>query len=101
MSEKVLSYPLRLDPATSRFSVIDDDSDTYKAQQINVFVRTAKGERPIISDFGTLDPVFNEFDVSEFVDSFSDYYGVDRIKITSIEQQRTRGITPDIVVNFT
>jgi hypothetical protein len=47
------------------------------------------------------DPAFNEFDVSEFVDKFSDYYSVDRIKITSIERNRTEGIYPDIVINFT
>lgn len=101
MAQKVLSYPFRMDTKGARISVVDDDSDTYKAQQIRSFTRTAKGERPILTDFGMTDPTFDEFDVSEFVDKFSDYYSVDRIKITSIERLRTEGIYPDVVINFT
>lgn len=101
MAQQVLSYPLRVDTATGGFAKVDDESDTYKAQQIRAFTRTAKGEHPILTDFGMTDPTFDEFDVSEFVDKFSDYYSVDRIKITSIERTRTEGIYPDVVINFT
>jgi hypothetical protein len=101
MTQQVLSYPLRIDTTTGRFATVSDETDTYKAQQIRAFTRTVKGERLILTDFGMTDPAFNEFDVSEFVDKFSDYYSVDRIKITSIERNRTEGIYPDIVINFT
>ena len=100
MAQKVLSYPFRFDPTTGGFSSVNDDSDTYKGQQIQAFLRTSKGERPIFGSFGLEDPTFYELDVSDFIDNFTDFYPSTDIKITAVQTTDVAGVTPDIVVNF-
>ena len=100
MAQKVLSYPFRIDGSVGGFASVSDSSDTYKGQQINAFLRTSKGERPVFGDFGLDDPTFYEFDVSQFIDGFTDYYASEEIKITAVQTTDTAGVTPDIVISF-
>jgi len=59
VAQKVLSFPFEFDPSSpGRLKKVEQESDTYKAQQIEAFLRTEKGERPIFKDFGIDDPSF-------------------------------------------
>ena len=100
MAQFVLSYPFRFDPTARGFAHVSDDTDTYKAQQIAAYIRTGKGERPILSDFGIDDPLFHEFDSGEFYDGFSDYYPSDVIGIDDVEIAEESGRVTDIAVSF-
>ena len=42
--QRVLSYPFRFDIYNSRLGTVNSDSDTHKAEQINAFLKTEKGE---------------------------------------------------------
>lgn len=98
MEEFVLSYPLSL--TFDRFSTVRQDSDAYKAQQIKAFLRTEKGERPIMPDFGMNEPTFNTFDSGEFFDSFLNFYSSQTLEITEVKVLETSGVVSDVQISF-
>lgn len=100
MAVQVLSYPFSTNNNRGGFSTVDDESDTYKAQQVAAFIRTRRSERPIFPSFGIDDPVFYTFDSGEFYDSFSDFYPTDDITINEISVTKSEGRITDIVVSF-
>lgn len=100
MAVQVLSYPFRVDDSRGGFSTIDDESDTYKAQQVAAFIRTRRSERSIFPSFGIDDPLFFTFDSGEFYDSFSDFYPSSVISINEISVSKSEGKIDDIVVSF-
>lgn len=59
----VLAHPFRL--AGAHLAVVDDSDDTGFAQEIAVLAATRLGERPLVPDFGILDPTFGTVDVAE------------------------------------
>lgn len=59
MAQKVLSFPFQFDTNNpGSLKLVEQESDSYKAQQLEAFLRTQKGERPIFKDFGVEDPSF-------------------------------------------
>ena len=54
----VLSIPLSID-SSGGFKHVDTASDEYKAEQVQVFVLTNKGERQSWPTFGVTDPTFD------------------------------------------
>lgn len=100
--QRVLSYPFRFDMYNRRLGTVNSDADTYKAEQINTFLKTEKGERALFPDFGINDPVFNVFDSAEFIDSFVSFYKPSEIEILEIEinDPKSFGKSLDIAVRF-
>tara|TARA_R100000005_G_C4927649_1_gene158061 strand:- start:190 stop:492 length:303 start_codon:yes stop_codon:yes gene_type:complete len=94
----VLSYPFRIDLENNRFATVNSTTDTYKAEQVQGFLRTEKGERTMFPTFGIEDPVFNFFDAGEFLDAFNEYYT--NIKIDEIDIVETSGKVTDVMVSF-
>ena len=95
---EVLSIPLSLD-AAGGFKHVDVASDEYKAEQVQVFVLTNKGERPLYPTFGVTDPVFENMATEDLLEEFSTFYGssilLDRVNII-----KNRGSVSRIEVNF-
>lgn len=74
-SMKVLAFPFRfnlLQPGT--FARVEQGSDAHKAQEVQCFFLTHKGERPIYQEYGISDPTFNSFDESEAAATFATFY---------------------------
>ena len=101
MAQYVLSYPFQVDSVNSRMKTVLQDTDTYKAQQVQAFLRTHEGERLIFDSFGIDEPTFHSFATSAFYDSFTDFYDPDTISIEEIELTETDGVLTDIKVTFT
>ncbi len=99
---RVLSYPFRFDMQNQRLATVNSKADTYKAEQINTFLKTEKGERALFPDFGINDPVFHRFDAAEFIDSFVSFYKVNEIEILEVEINDARSFaeSQDIAVRF-
>ena len=100
MAENVLSYPFRLTAEAPRFATVRTDTDTYKAEQINAFLKTVLGERAIFASFGTEDPTFADFDSSTFYQNFIEYYLDTEISIEEIEVIKAAGVLSDIRITF-
>ena len=98
MAEYVLSYPLSLD--TLRFNTVLQDTDTYKAQQINGFLRTEKNERGLLTDFGMNEATFREFDTGKFFDSFLNFYSPLTLEITEVKVLESSGVVSDVQIGF-
>jgi hypothetical protein len=95
---EVLSVPLSLD-ATGGFKHVDTISDEYKAEQVQVFVLTNKGERVLWPTFGVTDPSFDNMAEEDILEEFSTFYGgsimLDRVNII-----KSQGKVNRIEVNF-
>ena len=102
---KILSFPFRFNPSQpSSFSTYDDDEDDYKAQQIEAFMRTHKGRRPIYQDFGIEDPAFGSgnattgFEDTTFVSEFATFY--DNIDLARVNLVSAEGALSKIQIEF-
>lgn len=95
-----LSYPFRIDSNNRRFAAVSSDTDTYKAEQIQSYLRTYKGDRLLFPSFGIDDPVFSGFDVDNFIDDFLEFYSSDTIPITSVTTATTEGVVSDVIIEF-
>lgn len=102
---KVLSHPFRFNPgAPNSFATVDDDSDRYKADQIQAFMRTHRGERPVLQDFGVDDPTFGSgvtvpsFDDTTFASEFATFY--DNIILTNVTVIGREGALSEIQIEF-
>jgi hypothetical protein len=100
MAANVLSYPLTVDPGTGSFLKVTQNTDTYKGQQIQTFLRTHLGERPVFPQFGADDPIFGEFSAESFAEKFSAFYPSTRIKLEEIELVESGGALTEINVSF-
>lgn len=100
MAYRTLSYPFRLDYSNRGFGSVSSDTDTYKAEQIQAFLRTTTGERLMFPEFGIEDPVFNVFDTEIFVKNFSDYYSSDVIGVDGVQLSFSEGVVTDVIVEF-
>lgn len=69
---EVLSHPFRLD-STGSAATVTEGSDDANAEAIAILCLTRKGERDLVPGFGTIDPVFSEFDVAELNLALDDY----------------------------
>jgi|TARA_B100001250_G_scaffold401579_1_gene413617 hypothetical protein len=96
----VLSYPFRVDINNRRLGTINSETDTYKAEQINAFLRTEKEERALFPAFGITDPVFHKFDSGEFVDSFLEFYKPSEIAIENVDILEEGGNVLNVSVGF-
>lgn len=103
---KVLSFPFRFNPSQpSSFATYDYGEDDYKAQQIEAFMRTNKGRRPIYKDFGIEDPSFGSgrtasgFEDTTFVSEFATFY--DNIALTKVNLVGSEGALNQIQIEFT
>lgn len=100
MAQFVMSYPFQIDTNNNRMGVVLQDNDSYKAQQIQAFLRTHKGERAIFDSFGIDEPTFDAFSTAEFYDAFGDFYDESTLNIEEIEVSETNGVLTDIKVAF-
>tara|TARA_B100001094_G_C18190622_1_gene806927 strand:+ start:2262 stop:2567 length:306 start_codon:yes stop_codon:yes gene_type:complete len=100
MAEFVLSYPFRMDQKNSRASVVYSGTSTYKAQQINALVKTEKDERPLMPDFGLTDPVFNKFEVAEFMNTLNRFYDNTSVQVTGLQVKQVGGKDTDVIIEF-
>lgn len=92
---RVFSYPFRFNPGQpDSFATYDYESNEYKAQQIEAFMKTLEGVRPIYQDFGIEDPAFTgskalaNFDDTTFISEFATFYGnivLEQVTIISSE----------------
>ena len=94
----VLSIPLGFSN-TGEFLKVDDASNEYKAEQIKAFMSTHKGERPLFPSFGMDDPTFDEFNGSELIEEFAQFYGTS-ILIEDVDVIQKQGAVDTIEVNF-
>ena len=79
---------------------IYSDTDAYKAEQINAFLRTEKDERALFPAFGITDPVFHRFDSGEFIDSFLEFYKPSEIAIEGVSITEEGGSVTNVAVTF-
>lgn len=100
MAEFVLSYPFRIDEKNNRASVVYTGTSPYKAEQINAIVKTEKDERPLMPDFGLTDPVFNKFEVSEFMTTLNRFYTSDELQVTGLQVKQVGGKDTDVIIEF-
>jgi hypothetical protein len=98
MSQLVLAYPFTPSPDGS-FDKVESGTDLYKGHQIMAFVRTRANERPVMSDFGTQDPAFDDFDAEAFAEKFRAFYP-STIKLRDIEIVDSAGAVAEINVSF-
>tara|TARA_B100000287_G_C20328975_1_gene660922 strand:+ start:114 stop:422 length:309 start_codon:yes stop_codon:yes gene_type:complete len=96
----VLSYPFRVDMNNQRLGTVNSDTDAYKAEQINAFLRTEKDERALFPAFGITDPVFHRFDSGEFIDSFLEFYKPSEIAIEGVSITEEGGSVTNVAVTF-
>lgn len=90
---RLLSFPFRLNPGQPAQLVTNEYlSSEYKAQQIEAFMLTQVGQRPVYSDFGIEDPTFGSgnanFDDTTFVSEFATFYDtivLDRVTVVGSE----------------
>lgn len=100
MAYTTLSYPFRIDYSKGGFGSVNSDTDTYKAEQIQSFLRTFTGERLMFPSFGIEDPAFHEFDTETFAENFTDFYSPEVISINSIALSVKEGVATDVVIDF-
>ena len=100
MAEFVLSYPFRIDEKNNRAGVVYTGTSSYKAEQINAIVKTEKDERPLMPDFGLTDPVFNKFEVSEFMTTLNRFYTSDELQVTGLQVKQVGGKDTDVIIEF-
>ena len=103
---RVLSFPFRFNEGQpTSFVTTEYESNEYKAQQIEAFMKTHREERPIYADFGINDPTFtsakaiSRFDDTSFISEFATFYGniiLDRVTIVASE-----GALSKIEIEFT
>ena len=102
---KVLSFPFRFNPSQpSQFVSYEYNEDDYKAQQVEAFVRTNRGRRPIFQDFGLEDPTFGAgkvvsgFEDTTFVSEFATFY--DNITLTKVNIIASEGALAQMQIEF-
>lgn len=78
--------------------VVDEDSDAFAAQIIAAAVKTAIGELPITTDFGSLPAEFFRLDTAGVVYSLSKYHP--RIVINAIGESLEES-KAQILIEFT
>lgn len=68
-----LAWPLRVDPLTGSFAVVEQDSDEDIAQCLKAIALTTPGERPDVPDMGVEDLTFGEqpLDLDQIRDTFN------------------------------
>jgi hypothetical protein len=94
----VLSFPFRLDSAGAVVKV-DSASDAGIAEQINAFVQTTRGERPISIGFGSPDPTFeNDVDGAFIIAGLAEF--LPEAIVTSAAVQMTNDGVTSIDVEF-
>jgi hypothetical protein len=103
---RLLSFPFRFNPGQPEsFVTYEYESNEYKAQQIEAFMKTHKGQRPIYADFGINDPTFSggkaltDFDDTTFVSEFATFYG--NIVLEKVTIIGSEGALSKIDVEFT
>lgn len=69
----VLSHPFRIGP-DGRAAVVEDGTDQAHAEAIAVHLLTRQGERELVPEFGTPDPVFGEV-TAEALNTALDTFG--------------------------
>jgi hypothetical protein len=93
----LIAYPFRLSPA-GNVTTVEEGSDTQLAHELACAVLTRPGERPLVPDFGTADPVFEGFDEDALrlhVDLFGPPVEVERVRMRFLDE-----LTQDVVVQF-
>ena len=102
---RVLSFPFRFNPGQpSTFATYEFDSNEYKAQQVEAFMRTQRKHRPIFADFGINDPTFasgkiaDSFNDTTFVSEFATFYG--NIVLNKVNVTSGRGVLTAIEIEF-
>jgi hypothetical protein len=94
----VLSIPLSID-SSGGFKHVDTASDEYKAEQVQVFVLTNKGERQSWPTFGVTDPTFDNMQEEDILEEFSTFYG-SSIRLDRVNIVKREGKVDRIEVNF-
>ena len=102
---RVLSFPFRFNSGQpSQFVTQDYNSTEYKAEQIEAFMKTHRGQRPIYADFGIDDPTFTgskaltDFDDTTFVSEFATFY--DNIELDTVTVVSYQGALAQIEIEF-
>jgi hypothetical protein len=74
---QLLAFPFAFGPDGAAVTV-DDASDDYVEQQLQVIIGTRPGERPMCWPYGISDPAFDEIDPADIQAVLNDYgpYGV-------------------------
>jgi hypothetical protein len=94
----MLSFPFRFN-ADGSAATVEDASDAAIAEQINAFIQTIRGERPMALGYGGIDPVFdNDFDEGMIVAGLAEFCPEASIK--SISQTWSGDNTLDVIVEF-
>lgn len=100
---RLLSFPFRLNPGDpNQFVTLEFGTPEYKAQQIEAFMLTQVGQRPLYADFGIEDPTFGSgnanFDDTTFVSEFATFY--DDISLDTVNVIGSEGALSSIEIEF-
>lgn len=90
------SYPFRF--AGGKVVKVDDQTDQYAAQIVAAAIKTAPGELPITSDFGSKAAEFSSLDTTGLLYSVSTYHPT--ITIDSIVEDVAEDVN-SITIGFT
>lgn len=93
---KAFAHPFRF--TGGRPVTLDTETDAYAAQEILTVLQTRPGELPLLPDFGTSDPVFDEIDRASFYNTVSTYFP--GIAIRSIEESITDDGVVEVAVDY-
>jgi hypothetical protein len=97
MAVPLIAYPFRLSPSGSVVTV-EEGTDEQHAHELAVAVLTRTGERPLVPDFGTADPVFVGFDNEALrlhVDLFGPPVDITAVAVTFVDDS-----TQSVVIEF-
>lgn len=61
----VISHPFRLGAADGRIATVTQGSEREVAERLAVILLTRRGERPMATQFGIIDPAFNRVEQSD------------------------------------
>lgn len=93
---KAFAHPFRF--AGGRPVTLDTETDAYAAQEILTVLQTRRGELPLLPDFGTNDPVFDEVDRAGVYGTVTAYFP--DLGIRSIEEVITEAGAVEIAVDY-
>lgn len=93
----VLSFPFRLSP-NGTAATVDQGTEQYYAEQINVLVSTDMGERPLLPNFGVPMMEFHQFAALSLIQACRAY--LPEVEITDANVIHRSDARDDVVVTF-
>lgn len=93
----VLSFPFRLAP-NGTAATVEQGTETYFAEQVQVLVSTNMGERILVPDFGVPMMEFNEFGTLALTQACRTY--LPEVEVSNVQVVHRSDARDDVSVEF-